>query len=80
MRTNISFSWAGKTDAEDGVATFGVGLIKVTVPMASFKGAKGISDLLLDAYKNGHEDGVWNVSALVNTALDNAANDYSNTY
>lgn len=53
MRTNISFSWAGKTDAEDGIATFTVGTHKTSIPLPSFKVAYDLNDLLLKAYKGG---------------------------
>lgn len=51
MRTNISLSWAGKTDAEDGIATFTVGTYKTSIPLPSFKIAYDLNDLLLKAYK-----------------------------
>ena len=76
MRTNISLSWAGKTDAEDGIATFTVGTSKASVPMKSFKDAYELNDLLLKAYKGGKDDGVWVTSSFVNSALDNAADSY----
>ena len=53
MRTNISLSWAGKTDAEDGIATFTVGTYKTSIPLPSFKIAYDLNDLLLKAYKGG---------------------------
>jgi hypothetical protein len=53
MRTNISLSWAGKTDAEDGIATFTVGTYKTSIPLPSFKIAYDLNDLLLKAYRGG---------------------------
>lgn len=76
MRTNISFSWAGKTDAEDGIATFTVGIAKASIPLPSFKVAYELNNLLLKAYKGGKDDGVWMTSSFVNSALDNAADSY----
>ena len=76
MRTNISFSWAGKTDAEDGIATFTVGTYKTSIPLPSFRVAYDLNDLLLKAYKGGNDDGVWVTSSFVNRALDNAADSY----
>jgi hypothetical protein len=76
MRTNISFSWAGKTDAEDGIATFTVGTAKASIPLPDFKVAYDLNNLLLKAYKGGKDDGVWMTSSFVNNALDNAADSY----
>ena len=76
MRTNISLSWAGKTDAEDGIATFTVGTYKTSIPLPSFKIAYDLNDLLLKAYKGGKDDGVWVTSSFVNSALHNAADSY----
>ena len=76
MRTNVSFSWAGKVDAEDGIATFTVGSYKTSIPLPSFKVAYDLNDLLLKAYKGGKDDGVWGTSSFVKSALDNAADSY----
>jgi hypothetical protein len=63
MRTNISLSWAGKTDAEDGIATFTVGTYKTSIPLPSFKIAYDLNDLLLKAYRGG--EGRWRLGDLV---------------
>ena len=74
--TKPSFSWAGKVDADDGVATFVAGGLKCEFPMATFSEAYDLSALISRAYEHGYKDGIADVSSLVHTALNSAAHRY----
>jgi hypothetical protein len=69
MKDAVKFKWEGVTEYEDGIAFYEIGTTTYLLGFPSFRAANKMHMAMLDAYREGYEDGVRGVKAAVQSAL-----------